>query len=631
MARQHACIRVPQWHCYEDRDAIGGPNSREIRHCGTGKFAPRRSSEFLNFLKFFWLLSDWLWKSEMSYWSQMGRRTRRNDYRLMNSGRSTVIGPSTMTGSRRGCGSLGSQPRQDVPGASGPGGASFSTDSPLMASVRQALLSSPDSPTADAFRSGEEGPESRGTDQLEYVMTEDETTADIGDLKAELAWERERQAALNKEGKALEIRAQIASLRAKNVAQEREIRARKQELSTPSEASDHRERSSRVSSRTSWDLGQRAQGQGRSAHTITTATDPWSRVEKLMVGLSRRRSASPSPGTSTERGPDSSDSGLSGAFSLASRNRRRGKRKSSPPMSDNGSHCNRREGGKMYSGIKDRNMETVINKQLYPHAALQQEYLWGWNGENIEFGKLSFGLFVAGEIEIIMGGGAVWTGTMRSAGCKCWRQWHTGHNMSSGQSCCIYMPQFWPRSKQVSPLGIQTLNRLKRWCWRIRGRWIGHPGWAWDNPEQVGKTQGGEAIQCTHIWSGGWQEYCVVVQGLSVWLMWSVSSSYKEHTWKGGQCETHMREMFSEGRGRMQPPRHIAKLPTQVMTQHTQTHAQHSGPPHLHIDMWMGSGGCSERGWVSQGSGLVGGPDGGRAVSEKHGCGIRWGAGMPWG
>ena len=91
-------------------------------------------------------------------------------------------------------------------------------------------------------------------------------------------------------------------------------------------------------------------------------------------------------------------------FSLASRDRRRGKQKPSAPMSDSGSHCNRREGVKLQSGIKDRNTETVVNKQLYPHAALQQEYLWGWNGENIEFRKLSFGLFVAGELEIIMGG-----------------------------------------------------------------------------------------------------------------------------------------------------------------------------------------------------------------------------------
>ena len=295
-------------------------------------------------LKFFWLLSDWLRKSIMSYWSQMGRRTRRHDYRLMNSGRSTVTGPSTMTGSRRGGGSLGSQPRQDVPGASGPGGASFSADSPLMASVRQVLLSSADSPAANAFRSCEEGPESRGTDQLEYVTMEDETTADIGDLEAELVRERERQASLDKERKVLELQAQIASLRAKNVAQEREIRARKLELSTALEASDHRERSSRVLSRTSRDLGQRAQGQGHSAHT-TTWKDPRSRVEKLMMGLSRRRSASLSPVTSKERGPDSSDSGSSGAFLLASRDRRRGTRKTSPPMSDNGSHCNRRERG----------------------------------------------------------------------------------------------------------------------------------------------------------------------------------------------------------------------------------------------------------------------------------------------
>ena len=88
-----------------------------------------------------------------------------------------------------------------------------------MASVRQALLSTAGSPAADAFGSGKQGPESRGTDHLEYVTTEDETTADIGDLEAELARERERQATLDKERKVLELRAQIASLRAKNVAQ----------------------------------------------------------------------------------------------------------------------------------------------------------------------------------------------------------------------------------------------------------------------------------------------------------------------------------------------------------------------------------------------------------------------------
>ena len=57
-------------------------------------------------------------------------------------------------------------------------------------------------------------------------------TGDIRDLEAELAQERERQAALNKERKALELRAQIASLQAENVTQEQDIHARRLELAT---------------------------------------------------------------------------------------------------------------------------------------------------------------------------------------------------------------------------------------------------------------------------------------------------------------------------------------------------------------------------------------------------------------
>ena len=44
-----------------------------------------------------------------------------------------------------------------------------------------------------------------------------------------------------------------------------------------------------------------------------------------MAGLTKCRQGSSSPGTSTERGPDSSDSGTSHCFSLASRDRKRGK------------------------------------------------------------------------------------------------------------------------------------------------------------------------------------------------------------------------------------------------------------------------------------------------------------------
>ena len=97
-------------------------------------------------------------------------------------------------------------------------------------------------------------------------------TGDIGDLEAELAREREQHAALNKERKALELRAYIASLRAENITQEWDIRARKLELSTASEASYHQERS-RISSHMSRDLGRGLQGQGRP--TKTTGVDPY--------------------------------------------------------------------------------------------------------------------------------------------------------------------------------------------------------------------------------------------------------------------------------------------------------------------------------------------------------------------
>ena len=70
-------------------------------------------------------------KLRMSYWSRMGTRTHRHDYRLMNSG-SAVAGRSSVTG--RGAGSSGSQPRLDMSGASGQGGTGVNMDSPLMAS-----------------------------------------------------------------------------------------------------------------------------------------------------------------------------------------------------------------------------------------------------------------------------------------------------------------------------------------------------------------------------------------------------------------------------------------------------------------------------------------------------------------
>ena len=55
------------------------------------------------------------------------------------------------------------------------------------------------------------------------------------------------------------------------------------------------------------------------------------------------------------------------------------------------------------SGIKDSmSNNAVVNKQKYPHAQLQSECMWGnRSGENVQYKDLSFGLFVAGELEII--------------------------------------------------------------------------------------------------------------------------------------------------------------------------------------------------------------------------------------
>jgi hypothetical protein len=52
------------------------------------------------------------------------------------------------------------------------------------------------------------------------------------------------------------------------------------------------------------------------------------------------------------------------------------------------------------SGIRAKASDKVRKQALYPHAALQFEYV----SENVEFKHLSFSQFVAGELEIITGG-----------------------------------------------------------------------------------------------------------------------------------------------------------------------------------------------------------------------------------
>ena len=86
-----------------------------------------------------------------------------------------------------------------------------------------------------------------------------------------------------------------------------------------------------------------------------------------------------------------SDTDSESEFSLACRDRRGKHRK------------NRQDSLKdKHSGFKDKYSEVVVSKQLYPHATLPQEFLRGWDGNDIEYKDLTFGLFVAGELEIIL-------------------------------------------------------------------------------------------------------------------------------------------------------------------------------------------------------------------------------------
>ena len=212
----------------------------------------------------------------VSYWTQMGRRTTLWNYKTLSTG----IVKHRIQGA--GLGGLSvSQAESIEPGASGQGGA-----------FRPLTPAAP--VTSNGFTHADKVPS-----PFEYVITEDDGNPDavteIDDLEAELAKEKERQAALRKEKRAVELQEQIAHLRADNIAQELEIWEGKKELSSVSEASDqggqHRGGSSlpvsRPTLRASRDLGWGSQGQGRQSAPKTTV-DHHSQVKQLIVPLSRR-------------------------------------------------------------------------------------------------------------------------------------------------------------------------------------------------------------------------------------------------------------------------------------------------------------------------------------------------------
>ena len=189
------------------------------------------------------------------------RRTTRWDYRALNAGVGRTIAP----GNREG---VGNPVARFVDSETS--GREDESDAPLMSSIGQ--FTSNHQNAGAGGGSAHNGVDSEGAEQLSetrtghvrYVTTEDETT-DIGELEAELELERQRQSSLNKERRALELQREIANLRAENIAQEREIREQRDQLSSASEASGRGQ--SRASSRTSRDPALRPQGQGRSSAT----------------------------------------------------------------------------------------------------------------------------------------------------------------------------------------------------------------------------------------------------------------------------------------------------------------------------------------------------------------------------
>ena len=76
-------------------------------------------------------------------------------------------------------------------------------------------------------------------------------------------------------------------------------------------------------------------------------------------------------------------------FSLECRDKRRGKTRHTKHNC-----CSRANNNKSVqsSGLKDQVSQKIVNKQNYPHAALQHEYLGDWSGNEIQYKDLQFGL-----------------------------------------------------------------------------------------------------------------------------------------------------------------------------------------------------------------------------------------------
>lgn len=112
-------------------------------------------------------------------------------------------------------------------------------------------------------------------------------------------------------------------------------------------------------------------------------------VQGVLAGKAKRGESIPALRVHVSAVSSSSDS--DSTFSLACRDSKRGKRKVKPIE-------------RTTSGISEINIDSVSARQKYPQSALQYEHMWGWSGKEVDYFNLTFGLFMAGELEIVLGG-----------------------------------------------------------------------------------------------------------------------------------------------------------------------------------------------------------------------------------
>ena len=223
--------------------------------------------------------------------------------------------------------------------------------------------------------------------------------------------------ALLTSGQNLRLRRELAQLQSKNAELERQLRTeaaafQNQAKTCPQQnvyqapaarvAAPVTQLPSRISSELPTNVTPQeiAQGQGQSPKSKALG-----QVDRI-ISTHNRRVATELVSGHSSRGSSRGESSDESAYSLESRDKKRGKTKKCRDRANTHDNCCghvRQENlvSKQSSGLKDQLAHKIINKQRYPQAALQHEYLWDWAGVGVEYKDLSLGLFVAGELEII--------------------------------------------------------------------------------------------------------------------------------------------------------------------------------------------------------------------------------------